>query len=72
MKATNLLLAGAAMAASLPIFAANDPSATAPTAPAAPRSLSDQAARKYPEARRPDRTEKLYHERWAHDEDHRY
>jgi hypothetical protein len=69
MKATNLLLAGAAMAASLPIFAANDASATAP---ATPRSLSDQAARKYPEARRPDRTEKLYHERWAHDEDHRY
>jgi hypothetical protein len=87
MKAKNLLLAGAAMAVSLPIFAANDASANSqaantnvkvamnaePTAARLPRSLTDRTARKYPEAaRHADQPPKLYHERWVHDEDHLY
>jgi hypothetical protein len=87
MKATNLLLAGAVMVASVPVFAANDeaPVAAQPapvhvamnTAPAAkqhvPRSLTDRTARKYPKAERSDaKPEKLVHERWVHDEDHQY
>ena len=88
MKATNLLLAGAVMVASVPVFAANDEAGAAAqaqqptkvhvalnTAPAGhvSHSLTDRTARKYPKAQKSEiKPEKLVHERWVHDEDHQY
>jgi len=68
MTSIQLLIAGAVLAASVPVLAAGKPAPAANT----PTSLTDQTARKYPEAKRADRPVKLYHERWVHDEDHRY